>query len=218
MEHERIARDVAALYEKIDEGTSRFRSLTGIHCPVGCGTCCESTEVEATPLEFFPLALGLFHDGHEGEVLDRLDNASGDACAFHRPDELCHGKGRCSIYPWRPLTCRLFGYAAVRLKNDRLEMTICSLVGKLLPDARCLAASLMDRGFDPLVFTDVASELRGIDWNLGSQLLPINDAAKEAIEVVGLRLRLEQGRNPDLEDRSGGDMDPETPHTPKRVA
>ena len=213
MDYTSIAALVTAHYDKIDLCTGEFRDQTGLNCPVGCGNCCESTEVEAAPVELLPLAVMLWETGAEADALTRLEGAATRACVFHRPDELCHGQGRCSIYPWRPLTCRLFGYAAVRLKTGQLEMTICSLVRKLAPGVVLDSARIIESGLVPLVFSDVATEVRNIDWNLGRDVMSINDAALLAIERVGFERALREG-----EATGTLDVHPHDPKTPRRVA
>lgn len=99
MDYSSVALLVSAQYDKIDLSTREFRELTGLNCPVGCGHCCESQEVEAAAIEFLPLAVMLWETGAAMDSLALLDESETRTCVFYRPDELCHGQGRCSIYP-----------------------------------------------------------------------------------------------------------------------
>lgn len=105
---------VEAIYREADAAVARFAEKSGLKCPMGCGRCCESPLIEATPLECLPLALSLLPKSKEWlAILDvhiRTDRKLPSSCPFYV--SLGFGKGMCSVYEQRPLICRLFGFAA----------------------------------------------------------------------------------------------------------
>ena len=56
-------RAVKREYLKLDREIANFTRQSGLHCIKGCGECCKKPDIEATPLEFLPLALKLFDEG-----------------------------------------------------------------------------------------------------------------------------------------------------------
>jgi Fe-S-cluster containining protein len=186
-----ILSQVLDLYEEVDRTTEAFRDAIGLSCPPGCGSCCSSTEVESTVLEALPLAEHLWSAGEAEQWLDRIAKSESATCVFYGPNELFHGCGRCRIYPWRPLVCRLFGYAAVRMKNGDLEMTICSFLRSRFKGIKEKADDLARSGFRVLVCSDEGMRLTGIDPTYGTKRLPVNQAVRDAIEKTGFIRGLE---------------------------
>jgi len=94
------------------------------------------------------------------------------------------GIGRCRYYSFRPLVCRLFGYAARRNKAGHPELRLCKTMREKslenpiswsLPDARLM---------DPPVYQDCFHQVASIDPAKGFRLLPINVALKAALDHV----------------------------------
>ena len=111
------------LYRKLDQDISRFRKKTGLRCEQGCGRCCEYPQVETTVFELIPLAINLWQHNQALAILEKAKKAQYQGqCIFYQADPLIKGKGRCSIYSWRPLGCRLFGFSARSDKNKKLEL------------------------------------------------------------------------------------------------
>jgi len=126
--HNDINATMVALGE-IDEKTSTFQQQSGLSCPEGCGRCCHSPTVEASPSEMLPLAAELYRRGEAEVWLEKLENAE-DVCVFFAKDPNSDWKGRCSVYPWRPSLCRLFGFSSRKNKNGRPELVKCSRMEK----------------------------------------------------------------------------------------
>ena len=51
---------VEKLFHQLEQETTKFTQTTGIGCVSGCGKCCTSPHVEASPLEFLPWAFIIF--------------------------------------------------------------------------------------------------------------------------------------------------------------
>jgi Fe-S-cluster containining protein len=196
----RYARPAAAaraLYRRLDRRIASFRRASCLACPAGCGECCLSPEVEATVLEMLPLALHLRRRGLLESTLERLGRAEPPRrCLFYSPAPLGSFGGHCSVYSWRPLLCRLFGYAAVAGPEGRPQLAICGVMRAAIPDRTQAAAEAVRSGAltAPLMRDGSLAAYR-IDPALGSIPLPINAALKQALERVGLEqgLRGETG-------------------------
>src|SRR6185295_15429071 len=117
------------IYHKLEKETKQFQAETGLHCIAGCGRCCENPRIETTVAELMPLAFRLFQRGEESGWLDKANRSeSKGQCIFYKPDPLIEGKGRCSVYQWRPLICRLFGFSAITDKKGRPSLVTCAVI------------------------------------------------------------------------------------------
>lgn len=190
-----IVERVLAAYREVDARIDRVREATGIACPEGCGGCCHSPEVECTVLELLPLGLIIYREGREALVAGRLERlaAEGDrTCAFFQPDPRTPRAGRCSVYAWRPLICRLFGFSARRTKSGDPELIPCAVMKEASPHAVARAEMGCRSGLDVPNAQDEQMRIASIDPGLGGRRLPINRAIREALEH--LYWRRPQGR------------------------
>jgi len=179
--------EVLQRYHALDHKIRVFRVRTGLRCPPQCGICCESHQVEASVLECLPLAWQIFRRGEAERVCLAIETRQGEGdfrCVLFAPDEGTVGIGRCRYYSFRPLVCRLFGYAARRNKAARPELRLCKIMREKssenpvlwgLPDV-CL--------MDPPVYQDCFYQVASIDPAKGFRLLPINVALKAALDHV----------------------------------
>ena len=187
--YRRLAAAVRALYRRLDRRTSSFRRASGLSCPPGCGECCLSAEVEATELELLPLALHLQREGSLTGLLERLrEGEGGGVCVFHSREPLGRFGGRCTVYSWRPLVCRLFGFASAAGAGGRPELAVCRAMRSADPTAARAAAEAAGR-LTPPVMRAWSLAVYRLDPVLGSSPLPVNDALRQALE----RVALEQG-------------------------
>ncbi|MFH1553157.1 MAG: YkgJ family cysteine cluster protein, partial [Candidatus Omnitrophota bacterium] len=92
------------------------------------------------------------------------------------------GKGRCLVYPFRGMVCRIFGFSALKDKYGNLRLATCSILKKNHPDKAKKAQELLDSGYQAPVITSFSMRMRGINPDLGGKLLPINQAIKAAME------------------------------------
>jgi hypothetical protein len=53
-------RQVEELFELLEKEITAFKSETSLHCLAGCGKCCSTPDIDASPLEFLPWALHYF--------------------------------------------------------------------------------------------------------------------------------------------------------------
>lgn len=176
---------VEALFDRLEIEITAFKSETNLHCNKGCGKCCSKPNIEASPLEFLPWAFHLFLNGQAEETLVQLSATSNNNCLLYRPlSVLEHHKGSCSNYKYRGLICRLFGYAASTDKYGKLRLATCAIIKEEQFQKFTIAETAIGKGQYVPVFTDYYMKLAQIDYNMGTILLPINEALKIAIEEV----------------------------------
>lgn len=181
----RKVRAVERMYDRLGEEIKTFREASGIHCVSGCGKCCTKADIEASPLEFLPLAFHWFLN-HEAEaMLEKLQNERSSICTLYAPLSLTDtNKGSCSNYPYRGLICRLFGYGASRDKLGELKLVTCKLIKEQQAENYEQAVAMLKNGEYVPVFTNYYQKLMQIDFRMGNQILPINVAMMEALEVT----------------------------------
>lgn len=181
---------VQRIYEELDGKIAEFQKQSGLACESGCGRCCENPAIFATVLEVLPLARFLWQNKHAQVVLKKLEETGAEnLCVFYRPDPVIPGRGRCGIYPSRPLLCRLFGFAAKSDKHGTPLLVTCPTIksrcAKEYQDTlKCLAGQALK----PPMMTEYALRIYNIDPYLGRQQMPINRAVKTALEKFSLAL------------------------------
>lgn len=139
-----------------------------------------------------PLSLFLWDRNTALRWLEKIERADGDEHrVFYSPEPERPRGGGCSVYHWRPLICRLVGFSFRRDKNGSPVFMPC----KTLKQQHATTLQHLDRllleaypscPFAPLFMTDYTMMVRGIDPLLGTRQMPINWAARIAIEKTGL--------------------------------
>jgi len=185
--------ELIQLYRRIHLEMRRFQSVTGISCPSGCGICCSEKVVETTTvLELIPLSLLLWKRKTALHWLEKIERADADGqCVFYRSETRRSGAGCCAVYQWRPLICRLFGFSFRKDKNGNPVFITCKTLKQqhaaklqqlgLLKPGACHSLPVV-----PMFMTDYSMMVRSIDPLLGTQQLPVNRAARIALEKTGL--------------------------------
>lgn len=183
---------VDAVYSRI-EGDQRDFALSAraqgaeVSCPPGCGECCTTFIPDVVPLEAQRLALHLLAE--RPDLLARLydfDPFTGSGCPFHDPDS---PGTNCSVYPARPLICRLFGFASVSGKRGDHEFSLCRRMTGIGPAAarRFIGAAIAGTfGAEPPVMADRAAELLALDPSGSGARESLPAAMPAAIAKVGL--------------------------------
>ncbi|MBD2259012.1 YkgJ family cysteine cluster protein [Pseudanabaena sp. FACHB-2040] len=174
----------------MDTETAALRAETGLHCPPGCGRCCENPQIEATPLEMLPAALELIQRGEAEYWLAQAGLLSN--CAFYEASPTVPGHGRCQMYDWRPSLCRLFGYAAANGKGGEPVLAACSWHEAVMPEILGGVRDAIATGFPIPKFSDWQARIASFDPYWGYQRMPINQALQVALERAGLALAYEQ--------------------------
>lgn len=182
---EQKVRLVEELFDRLEMEITAFKSETHLFCNAGCGKCCSTPDIDASPLEFLPWAFHLFLNGKAEEMLVAINNTSTTNCIIYRPLSLLeNGNGHCSNYLYRGLICRLFGYAANKDKYGKLRLAACTIIKEEQQKNYNTAQELISNNLYVPIFTDYYMQLAQIDYRMGITLLPINKALKMAIEEV----------------------------------
>lgn len=183
----RKVRAVERMYDHLDTEIREFRKASGIHCISGCGKCCTKPDIEASPLEFLPLAFHWFMNHQAEEMLAQLKQETSPICKIYSPLSSAladSNKGSCSDYVHRGLICRLFGYGASRDKLGALKLVTCTLIKEQQATNYQQAVTMLKAGDYVPIFTDYYLKLIQIDFRLGNQIVPINQAMIEALEAI----------------------------------
>ncbi|MBN1849691.1 MAG: YkgJ family cysteine cluster protein [Deltaproteobacteria bacterium] len=178
---------VSRVYKDLDNSIARFQDVTGMHCPSGCAVCCGDWWVEATVLEVLPLGMEIYRQGQEQAVFSAIQE-KGDhedtTCVLYIADPLLRGKSACGYYPWRPLLCRLFGFAGRRNKLGRIEFSACRIIKGQYPGDVQRAEMGLAAGLKVPVYQDAFMRIASLDPGMGYRRLPINQAIKGALEYL----------------------------------
>lgn len=178
-------RQVETLFDRLEIEITAFKSETHLSCNAGCGKCCSTPNIEASPLEFLPWAFHLFLNGKAEETLKLLSASASRNCFLYRPlSVLENHKGSCSNYRYRGLICRLFGYAANTDKYGKLRLATCKIIKEEQQEKFIKAEDWINTGKYVPIFTDYYMRLAQIDLKMGVILVPINEALTIAINEV----------------------------------
>ena len=103
-----------------------FKSFgENIYCRKGCSACCEKGDYPLTDIELEYLMQGYVNLEPESKikVQNNIKNmVKGGVCPFLLNKE-------CSIYPYRPIVCRVHGLAYF-YKEDKVKLPYCANTGK----------------------------------------------------------------------------------------
>jgi len=176
---------VEKLFKHLDSEISEFKEHSGIYCFSGCGKCCNKADIEASALEFLPLAYHWFSQGKAEEMLQKLEKNESLNCIVYQPLSIeDKNMGHCGEYEQRGLICRLFGYGAGKDKYGQLRMVTCKLIKEKQVENYAKAVEMLKTNSKVPIFTDYYQKLMQIDFRLAKDIMPINDAIKAALEAV----------------------------------
>ncbi len=171
------------LFAHLDADIQKFYSKSSLRCLVGCGKCCTKPNIEATALEFLPLAMHYYMTGQAEQKLEELSEK----------DSLCHnfsltseevGSGFCQNYNYRGLICRLFGASAAEAKGSKLKVYTCNIIKESQPEAfQKTTVEINKENFAPIV-AHYYRQLANVDPDLSRDYYPINVATKKALEFI----------------------------------
>lgn len=172
------------VFAHLEIETKALSASTGMRCLTGCGRCCMKPDIEASPLEFLPLAFSWFIEGKAEEKLNELTSNSSGICLVFQPVHLSDRSGSCGDYAYRGLICRLFGYATSRDKNGARKLVTCNLIKTEQPEAYQAAVDKISNNEKIPSFINYYQKLSQIDFRLANQMMPINAAIREALLEV----------------------------------
>lgn len=194
----KLVREIEGLFSLADRQAEQFRTNSALRCIEGCGRCCENPRIETTVTELLPLALELWKTKTADHWLAQVES-SHDAgrCVFFQPDPVGTGKGRCGVYPFRPLVCRLYGFSANADKFNRLRLITCSIIKASQPKEMAQAQKLINQKTHVPKMTDFAMRVSQLDPVRGGRRIPINAAIRSAVECIGFSLQMSSSRQGD---------------------
>jgi Fe-S-cluster containining protein len=180
-----IIEEVEKVFRELDAHLSSTAKESGLNCPDFCGNCCRKSDIEASPIEFLPLAAWLYQNDKVDDFLVRLDNPRHSWCACFDPDASAKGEWGCQYYEHRGLICRLFGFG-FRLNRENLPVLVtCKIMKSTRSEAVAKAAFMAAHHPDEMpIFSHYFMKLLAIDPDLAVPQMPINDAIRVAIEKL----------------------------------
>jgi len=102
------------IYGDLEIQSQKFKKDYHISCPPGCGTCCEHFLPEISQAEALMVAVYLKFILNDTALINSvLNNEKQTGCPLYNKDNPNH----CTVYPARPLICRLFGASTNSDKN-----------------------------------------------------------------------------------------------------
>jgi Fe-S-cluster containining protein len=180
-----IIEEVEKVFEELDQHISLTSSQSGLKCPDFCGMCCRKVDIEASPLEFMPLAAWLYKTGKINEFLAKLDSPNHHWCVCFDPDATTKGVWGCNYYEHRGLICRLFGFG-FRLNRENSPVLVTCKIMKSTQDLAVANAAQMAEAHpeEMPIFSNYFMRLLAIDPDLAVPQMPINQAIRSAIEKL----------------------------------
>lgn len=186
MAFDKIVLSVDKVFKELDEHIEQMTSQTGMQCRHLCNECCRKTDIEASPIEFIPLAASLYKSGKVDEFMTRLDKSDETGyCVLFSSEAWKEGNWACQQYDKRGLICRLFGYG-YRLNREGVpELVTCKILKENCTEAVAKARLSGTEAPDKVpLFRNYSMQLYSIDPDLAINQLPINKAIRLAIEKL----------------------------------
>ena len=188
---------VLRVYDLLEHHIRRLQSKTQLRCVEGCGRCCENPRIETTVTELLPLALELWRTKTADHWLAQIESSTHSGrCVFFQPDPVVPGKGRCGVYPFRPLVCRLYGFSANADKFNRLRLITCSIIKAAQKEEMDNAHKMINQGTRVPKMTDFGMRISQLDPIRGGQRMPSNQAVRAAVECIGFLLQMSSSKQP----------------------
>ena len=176
-----LIRSVRSIYDELDIRLSAFARRYGLGCPEGCGHCCVGFTPDITDTEARYLAYHLLTTATD--LIGRLETLGlQGTCVFYDQDNPLH----CSVYPARPLVCRVFGFAGSFGKNGETVYRGCALI----PGAGGVFIDWADPSAAPPVMSDYGIRISTAGKASRTEL---RTAVLSALGSVGLAIRLSSG-------------------------
>lgn len=175
---------IERVFKGLEKDVVAFKHATHLKCVSGCGRCCTKPDISASILEFLPLAYHLHKQGQALEWYQKLGTSDSSFCHVFSPVFLEGSGGMCSQYAYRGLICRLFGFSAKLDKYGIPQMVTCKTIKEEFPKSYQSALIHIGEGKKTPIMRNYYFQLQAIDSHLGTKLLPINEAIREALKVV----------------------------------
>jgi uncharacterized protein len=174
-EEKKLLRTLPRIYKTIDRNIAKLQKATHMRCLHNCGECCERSRFDIHPIEIFPLVFSLYLKKQLPLYLGRLNqDPTNNQCLFYHVEK--PGLGYCTQYQWRPLTCRVFGFATRRNKYGQDELVCCKLIKEKMPNDFAAAANLVAAGNHIVRMSDYSYQISLLATHLSAKRMSINHA------------------------------------------
>jgi Fe-S-cluster containining protein len=179
------AKAVEKLFQTLEKDINKLKTATGIHCVDSCIFCCTTPNIQATSLEFYPLAMHLYHTNQANLVLEKLNKINtASVCPVLNTLSIEGSRIGCSQYEHRGLICRLFAFNFNTNKYGIRQIAACKSMKINQPDAINKANQILAKKPLGPKASDYYSRLQFVDFTEAQNLYPIGEAIKLAIEKV----------------------------------
>lgn len=186
MNLEKKAEAVREVFEELEVEVKSYLSAGKLTCFEGCGRCCNYPKINASVLEFLPLAFDLYKKGKAEETLESLylEEVAEGTCILYKSTSKDNLSGFCSDYKNRGLICRLFGNSARKNKNGDKELLTCKKIKSEKTNLYLTVSESIKNELDIPSGTDKYAKLSHIDIQLTEEQFPINIAIRKSLEAV----------------------------------
>lgn len=180
-------RALAEIYAEAGLLTAAWAGRQGMGCPPGCGLCCEAFVPDALPIEAEYLALHLLSNQRAAAalLLAQPPVPAPVRCPFYDPSSA----GHCSVYPARPLVCRLFGFAGMRRKSGGWSFRLCRHMPA--PEGWAPTREISDLSHPllqpPPIMSDIEARVQGLRCGAPDRREALPDAVRSALQRLLLR-------------------------------
>lgn len=186
MNLEEKSAEVRVVFEGLEVEVKDYLSASKLTCFEGCGRCCNNPNINASVLEFLPLAFDLYKKGKAEETLEILNGnefTEGN-CILYKSTSKDNLSGYCSDYKNRGLICRLFGNSARKNKSGNKEMITCKKIKTEKSELFLEVSQFINNDLAIPSGTDSYARLTCIDLALTEEQFPINMAIRKSLETV----------------------------------
>jgi len=191
----RKIREVEQVFKQLDKETQKFESQSKLKCLTNCNICCLKKGLEANVLEFLPFAYYLVKNNLHEEALDLLETKP-EFCINLAKSQAPGVTAGCSVYEYRGLICRLFGFSGVHDKNGKLSVYTCHYMKAEFHEEFKLASEKINSGMNIPIVTDYYYKIYYIDNQMANDYNPINVSIRKAIEKVAYYFENKPVRKP----------------------
>lgn len=178
-------RAVERLFKILDKDIQDLQNKTGIHCIENCIQCCTTPRIEATAIEFYPLAYHLYKTGQAESLLAKIEQINAPfVCPALNNLTIEGTRPGCMFYDYRGLVCRLFGYSYGTDKYGKRRLNACQTIKTKQPERLEKATRILETTPAGPKASDYYSRLQIIDFHEAQRLYPIGAAVRMAIETI----------------------------------
>ncbi|MCU4164219.1 YkgJ family cysteine cluster protein [Carboxylicivirga caseinilyticus] len=188
-------RAVERLFKTLEKDVQKLKEQTGISCANNCIKCCTTSNIEATPVEFYPLAYHLVKNDLSNDILSRIDQVNNSAiCPLLDTFSINGSRIGCMFYEQRGLICRIFGYTYRVNKYDQRVLATCKTIQTEHQNGVVIANEILRlKPLGPKA-TDYYQRLQFVDYNKAQKMYPIGEAIKIAIETIATHFHYKKGK------------------------